>query len=231
MSQNVWTQFSGTVDTTTAGADCLPNGSPAGLVRSATLYLNHTMDTTAPYPDLYLDDVVVQVPDGHNLVGNPNFEAGPVDGWSLSGGSSVLSVSTTVGHGGTSSLHQASRSIPSAGPRYALPTGAARYNISFWVQHTGTQMHDLMLQPTYTCISPAGAVTPPPITTVANVAGNTWTQLMGTAVFPPADAAVGCKLSLAAVFVRHEGTACGAGAGQVECPDLYIDDVSITLTP
>jgi hypothetical protein len=63
------------------------------------------------------------------------------------------------------------------------------------------------------------------------VPGNTWTQLTGTAVFPPADAAVGCKLSLAAVYVRQDGTACGTGAGQVECPDLYIDDVSITLTP
>ena len=42
MPQNVWTPFSATIDTTTVGADCLPTGATPGLVRSATLYLNHT---------------------------------------------------------------------------------------------------------------------------------------------------------------------------------------------
>jgi hypothetical protein len=214
----------------TAGVDCLPTGENPGMVRSAQLYLNHTDETGGIYPDLYLDDVVVQVTDGHNLVGNPNFEAGLPDGWSLSGGSSTLSVSSTVAHGGTHSLQQATRSLPSAGPRYALPIGAARYAISFWVQHGGAQTHDLILQPTYTCVG--GALTmPPPIKTLAAVPGHMWMQLSGTAVFPPANAPAGCKLSSAAVYVQHEGTACGTGTGQVECPDLFIDDASITVAP
>ena len=80
MPQNVWTQFSATIDTTqAAGVDCLPTGATPGVVRSAYLYLNHLDTVPAPYPPLYLDDVVVQVTDGHNLVGNPNFEAGVAD--------------------------------------------------------------------------------------------------------------------------------------------------------
>jgi hypothetical protein len=230
MQQSVWTQFTATVDTTLVSADCMPTGSTPGLVRTATLYLNHDMDSVpaAPYPDLYLDDVVVQVVDGHNLVVNPNFEAGFADGWSLSAGSSSLSVVDTVAHTGTHSLRQSMRSIPAAGPRYALTNGAARYDFSIWVKHTGTATRDLILQPTYSCIAPAGLVTPPPIKTELAVPGDTWIELKGTGVFPPADAPSGCKLSSAAVYVRTDGTSCNGGA---DCPDLYIDDVSIKLTP
>jgi carbohydrate binding protein with CBM4/9 domain len=235
MPQGVWTMFSHTIDTGAMGSDCAPDATTPGLVRSATLYLNHTDNACGnggsgeACPDLYIDDVVVRVPDGHNLVGNPNFEAGAIDGWTA--GSSVLGISTTIAHGGTNSLRQTTRSIPTTGPRYGLPTGPARYNFSFWVQHTGTMTHDLILQHTYNCITPAGLITPPPITTATAVAANTWTRLTGTAVMPPADAAPGCKVQNAAVYVRTEGTACGTGTGQVECPDLYVDDVSITAAP
>jgi hypothetical protein len=231
MNQNVWTYFSSTVDTTQApvGTDCLPTAATPGQVRVATVYMNHTVDTTAPFPDMYFDDLVVQVTDGHNLVGNPNFESGGTDSWSLSTGSSALSVAT-VGHGtSTHSLRDATRSVPAAGPRYALTTGAARYAFSFWVKHTGTLAHDLMLVPTYNCITPATAVTPPPIAAALAVPPDTWTELAGTGTFPPADAPAGCKLQTAAVYVRTDGTACGTGTGLVECPDLYVDDVSITL--
>src|SRR5262249_37412355 len=89
MSQSVWTMFSATVDTsvTPATTDCLPNGATPGLVKSAVLYLNQGgTGTPSAYPDLYLDDVVIQVTDGHNLIGNPNFEAGFTDGWTVSSG-------------------------------------------------------------------------------------------------------------------------------------------------
>jgi hypothetical protein len=231
MPQGAWTLFTGTVDTAAAGPDCNPNGATPGLVRSATVYLNHTDATPVPYPDLYLDDLVVQVTDGHNLVGNPNFEADLVDGWSLSAGSSVLAVSALQAHGGTKSLRQSNRSVPAAGPRWALPIGAGRYAVSFWVLHAGTQLHDLVLQPTYTCLTPNTPVTPPPIAMAAMVPGNTWTQLTGTVTFPPANATAGCKLAVAAVYVRQENGTCGAGSGQIECPDFFIDDVSITLAP
>ena len=77
----------------------------------------------------------MQVTDGHNLVGNPNFEAGA--GRRLEPERRVIDVTvgTTAAHGGTKSLHQTGRSIPAAGPRWALPTGTARYAISFWVRH------------------------------------------------------------------------------------------------
>ena len=232
MPQNVWTLFSATVDTTQGvGVDCLPTAATPGVVRSAYLYLNHLDTVSAPFPPIYLDDVVVRVTDGHNLVGNPNFEAGLADGWSLSSGSSSVAIDSTAAHGGTKSMHQSGRSIPSAGPKYLLPTGTARYDISFWVRHAPAptnpgdlQTHDLMLVPTYNCVTPTGAMTPPAIATATAVPKNTWVELKGTATFPPADAPAGCKLSLAAVYVRHEGTACSG-----PCPELFVDDVSVTL--
>jgi hypothetical protein len=230
MPQGVWTSFSATIDTGAAGPDCMPNGATPGLVKAANLYLNHTAQDGGPLPDLYLDDLIVEVTDGHNLVGNPNFEAGSPDGWSVSAGSATLSVSNTVAHAGTQSLHLAVRTMPATGPKYMLPTGAAKYAISFWVQHTGATAHDLILQPTYTCIG-GSQVTAAPIATATAVAGNAWTQLGGTVTLPPADAPAGCTLALASVHVQHEGTACGSASGQVECPELYIDDVSITLAP
>ena len=81
------------------------------------------MDLPTPYPDLYLDDLVVQVTDGHNLVGNPNFEAGLADGWSLSAGLSTVTIDSTAAHGGTKSMHQTGRSIPAAGPRWFAADG------------------------------------------------------------------------------------------------------------
>ena len=72
-------------------------GRRPGLVRASTLYLNQYDDMSSPpKPALYLDDVVVTVTDGHNLVGNPNFEAGLPDGWSVSAGSAMPMISTTV---------------------------------------------------------------------------------------------------------------------------------------
>ena len=232
MPQGEWMHFSSTVDTRSMSpADCVPE--MGGLVRTATLFLNHANDYLCGggglCSELYLDDVVVQVIDGHNLVGNSNFEAGLPDGWGLSAGSSTLAVSTTFAHGGTQSLRDSARTIPAAGPKYTLPTGAARYAFSFWVMHTGTQPRDLTLQPVYECITPTGPVMPPVIKTETAVAGGVWKQLTGTGVFPAANAPAGCKLRTAAVYVRTDGTACGTGTGQVECPDLYIDDVSITL--
>jgi carbohydrate binding protein with CBM4/9 domain len=233
MSQNTWVQFSGTIDTTTmGGTDCLPTASPSGLVKSATVWLNQVDQCGAgglgPCPDLFIDDLVVRVTDGHNLVGNPNFEANALDGWTVSTGSAVVSISQTVAHGGTRSMQVAQRSLAATGPRYMLPIGAARYNFSFWVQHTGTQARDLALQTTYTCVSPPGAILPPAIATATQVPGQTWVQLTGTATLPPADAPAGCKLASAAVYVHQTASgACTAG----ECPDLYIDDVSITLAP
>jgi hypothetical protein len=230
MDQGVWTMFSATVDFT-ATPDCVPDGATPGTVRSATLYLNQSGNgTPVAMPDLYLDDVVVQVTDGHNIIGNPNFEAGYTDGWLVNSGAGLLGISSAQAHGGAKSLSVTSRSTTSAGPRYSLTTGAARYNVSMWVEHDGASAHDLVLLPVYSCIG-GGLITPPPIVTASSVAGGTWTHLSGTVTFPPANAPATCKLAQASVYVQQESGTCGSGSGQVECPNLFLDDASITLTP
>jgi hypothetical protein len=67
----------------------------------------------------------------------------------------------------------------------------------------------------------------PSIATVSNLAANTWTQIGGTVALPPPDAPAGCQLTDAAVSVRQAET--GTCGSTVECPDLFVDDISITL--
>jgi hypothetical protein len=231
MMQNSWAMLTGTVDINaqTSASDCNP--ASGGLVRSVLLYLNQTEMgcTTGTCPDLYMDDLVVNVPDGHNLIGNYNFEAGFTDGWGVSSGSAVQAAVTTFARGGTHSLRQYNRQTPATGPRYLLPTGYGRYNVLFWVMQNGTVAHDLTLQSTYTCLQGGGAQTPPATKTVQGVMPGVWTQVSGTVTMPPANAMPGCKMTAASVYVMQEGTMCGTGASQVECPDLYIDDASITM--
>jgi len=180
--------------------------------------------TPVQFPDIFMDDVVVQVTDGHNLVGNSNFEGAFTDGWT-GGGASVI-ISSTIAKSGTHSLSVTGRTTTTVGPSYAMPIGAAEYNVVFNALHTGASMHGLVLQSTYTCLGATTTVAVP-ITTVANLAGNTWTQLGGTVALPPPDAPAGCQLTDAAVSVRQAET--GTCGGGVECPDLFVDDVTITL--
>jgi hypothetical protein len=246
MPKGVWTLFSGTVDTSMSpntGKDCFavnpPTGNPVGLVRSAVLYLNqpttdpsqngYFIPTPNEYPNLYMDDVVVTVTDGHNLIGNPNFEAGYPDGWTGTAGSPAPAVTTTFAHGGTSSLLQTGRTSPTGGIQYMLPTGAARYTVSAWVMQTGTKPHPLVLQPSYSCTGPT--MTPmvaPPIVLSGdgNAVANNWVQLTGTVVMPPASAPAGCVLNQPMVTLQQAET---GACSTVECPDLYIDDASLTV--
>jgi hypothetical protein len=232
-----WALMSGTIDTRQGvGADCAPvNG---GLVRSAVLYLNQSqLETcTGPTgggpvcPDLYMDDLVVNTTDGHNLIGNPNFEAGAPDGWGVSSGMASQAVVTTFAHSGTGthSLRQYNRQLPVTGPKWLLPSGYGRYNVSLWVMQNGLAAHDLTPMATYTCQGGTAQSIPAGMT-MMGVAPGVWTQLTGTVTVPPPNAPAGCKLTNAAIYVMQEGSTCGAGAGQVECPDLYIDDASITM--
>ena len=73
------------------------------------------------------------------------------------------------------------------------------------MQHAGTVPRTLVLQPTYTCVGGSAVTTLPPIATAMDVVPNTWTELKGMGVFPPANAAAGCKLLLAGVHVQHDG--------------------------
>jgi Carbohydrate binding domain len=223
-----WIHFAAEVDTKTIGQDCASDGL-AGAVRSANLFFNQLPDSLPSpnaYPDVYVDDLVVQSTDGHNLIGNPNFEAGVIDGWSITGGASALTVSGAFAHGGQYSLRQAGRTVPTAAVTYALPIGAARYAVSLWVLQSGAMTHQLALLPLYSCVgssavhfaAPSAPVTAPP---------GQWSELTGTFVLPPADAPAGCVLSQASLAMGQAETGtCGSG---VECPDLFVDDASITL--
>jgi hypothetical protein len=223
MPQGVWVKFSATVDTTTGNADCVI--ATPGDVRSALLYLNQNTNpaTPAPYPNLYLDDVT----DGHNLIGVPTFEvAGVTSGWGNNGGG-TLATNTTNYHSGNSSLGLTTRAATSNGPAYSLPLGKAAYNLSVWAMHTGTSTHNLSLSLAYRCLGETSSHYPT-LATVNAVAGNTWTQLsVSNLAMPPTGAPAGCKLIQANFYVQQEGGTCGT----IECPDLFIDDASLTVAP
>ena len=109
---------------------------------SVALYLNQTADESPTVrPDLFIDDLVVTVTDGHNLVGNPNLEAGTTAGWASTGG--TLAVTAAQAHGGTNSLVDTARTATFQGPRWNLPIGAAKYNVVFYALHTGSVPRDL----------------------------------------------------------------------------------------
>ena len=122
------------------------------------------------------------------------------------------------------SLGVTTRTTSTSGPSYRLPIGAARYNVTFHVLHTDVGAHDLVLQPSYTCLGGTQTTTPPIAMEVA-LPGDTWTTLSGMVTLPPLDATPGCKLTQAEVHVEQEAGACDT----IMCPDIYIDDASITL--
>jgi hypothetical protein len=251
MTSGAWVNFTATIDTSmdpNVPSDCFANptlqGAVPGLVKSAVVLFDQDMkDSPVPgkttFPDFYVDDLVVTVDDQHNLVGNPNFEApgGFVDGWSTNAldvkGAATLSVSTTQHNGGTNSLWAKSRSLWNVGIRYALPIGAADYAVTFYVMQSGATSHQLQLVAAYSCLGdPANSIRQKTLATTSPKPGGMWTALSASAVaFPPSDAPRGCKMTNAAFWVTQvEQGACGTGTGQVECPDLFLDDANITLT-
>jgi hypothetical protein len=220
----------------TVGLDCFKDGkgiSVPGLVRAAYVFVEGAMGEPL-LPNLYIDDLVVTVTDGHNLVGNPTFEAGYVDGWSPNGmGGGSLAVSSTYANTGTHSLQETARTASSTGIRYALPIGAANYAISVWAMQQGTTQHPLQLQAAYTCLNHSSTYTATIYQTPSpGPAKNTWVQLQGTYAFPPPSSPISkCQLTSAAFWVTQvESGTCGSGTGQVECPDLFVDDASVTLS-
>ena len=161
----VWTQISGMVNLG-ANAPCQPDNATPGVVRSARIYLNQTACGRPPFPNLFLDDVVIRpAAAGQNLVGNPNFEAGTTVSWAQTGG--TLGISTTVFKTGLRSLQVTGRNQPYQGPRWNLPLGAAKYNVTFNGLHSGSFPHDLVLQPHYLCAGGTD-VYPPPIATASH---------------------------------------------------------------
>ena len=249
MPSGVWVNFSATIDLSTDSSvmsDCFAvqntTGLLPGLVRNAVAFLNEDggdklVAPATTYPNFYVDDLVVTVTDGHNLVGNPNFEnsGGFVDGWTTNGmGSGMLSVSTAQHNGnGKNSLLEHNRSLWNTAIRYALTTGAADYAVTFYVMQQGATAHAIQLWAAYSCKGdPANSVRTKAITQTAMLATGNWAALTSTAVaFPPSDAQAGCQMTGAALWVTQadQGT-CGTQSGQIECPDLFLDDATIQLT-
>jgi hypothetical protein len=123
------------------------------------------------------------------------------------------------------------RTTSDSGPTYALPTGTARYQVTLYAMHTGMPDRALALQAAYTCAGGSPTLTPA-IATSPAFAANTWARLSGTVTLPPPTAPAGCRMIRATVSVTQQETGtCIAAGGTVDCPDLYIDDVSITLAP
>ena len=249
MPSGVWVNVAGTIDLnmdTAVLSDCFATpkttGVLPGLVRNAVIFLNENMNdspvpNTTLFPNLYVDDLVVTATDNHNLVGNPNFEAagGYVDGWATNGmGSAMLSVSTTQHNGGKNSLWEHNRSLWNTAIRYALPIGAADYAVTFYVMQLGVTAHAVQLWAAYSCKGdPSGSVRTKAITQTAQLATGNWVPLTSGAVaFPPSDAPKTCEQMTGAAFwvtQADQGT-CGTGSGQIECPDLFLDDATIELT-
>ncbi len=230
MAQGVWTHITGTIDLS-AQSGCDPTAATPGVVNSALLYLNQTATgTPTALPNLFFDDLTIQVTDGHNLVGNPNFEANSPAGWTNNGGGS-LAGSLVVANSGTHSLALTGRTATYNGPVWKMPIGIAKYNVTFNALQKGTANHPLVLAYTYTCVG--GSAQYGTIAQAASVAPNTWTALTGSVTFPPAGAPSICKLGAAAVYLQQgdSGTCTSVTGGTLECPDLYIDDVSVTLAP
>jgi hypothetical protein len=227
-SPGTWVQLAGDVNTKMfagVGSDCFADGPVPGAVKSALVWVNSppALNNNA---NIYVDDLVIQSSDGHNLIGNPNFEAGTTAGWSIAGGTSTLGVSGMFAHGGQNSLWQTDRTLTTSAITYALPLGAARYAVSLWVLQNGTTGHQLALLPLYSCIGSSAGYYGTPSTPVVAAAGR-WTQVTGTFVLPPPDAPAGCALSQASIALGQAETGtCGSTA---ECPDLFVDDASITL--
>jgi hypothetical protein len=95
--------------------------------------------------------------------------------------------------------------------------------------------HALQLWAAYSCAGdPANSVRQKAIAQTAALPGGTmWAALSSSAVaFPPSDAAASCKQMTGAAFwvTQVEQGTCGTQSGQVECPDLFLDDATIALT-
>jgi GH35 family endo-1,4-beta-xylanase len=182
---------------------------PAGC-SAVMLYLQQGSGVV--FPNLYIDDVsAVPVPvPSTEVVTNGDFESGTA-GWSAFG-AGTLGTSATIAHGGAQSGVDSGRTAEWNGPSYALPTSAASYDVSAWVYQGGAQSVDLLLTTKLDC---AGVTSYPTVAGPAPVAPGTWVQLTGHAVVPADCTAVLLYLD--------------QSAGGEVFPDLYIDDVHVSL--
>jgi hypothetical protein len=108
-----------------------------------------------------------------------------------------------------------------------MPLGAAQYDVVFNAMHDGSLPHDLIVTQQYTCKGASAQYVS--IATASNASGNQFYKLSTTVTYPPANAPAGCLLTTAGIYVQQEQGTCENAGGTTECPNIYIDDVSITL--
>jgi hypothetical protein len=149
---------------------------------------------------------------GVNLLTNPDFDEGGT-GWApLYGG---LFKTTTTTYCGAVSGELTSRLMFYHALATELPTSAATYNVSAWVQHDGPMPTGLALGAVCTPADGGSAVYPGG-PTVQMVSPNRWTLLSGTMTIPSGCATV-------RFFVGQPTSAMSL----TSFPDLFADEVYV----
>ena len=236
MPSGVWVNVTGTIDLnvdTAVLSDCFASpkttGVLPGLVRTAAIFLNENMDDqpvpdTTIFPNFYVDDLVVTVTDGHNLVGNPNFEA--AGGYCRRVNASVYGLGVAQREHGPAqrrknSLWLHSRSTWNMAIRYAIAHRRRGLRCHFLRHAVGGDCARRPavggLQLPWQSPVPARSRTKA-ITQTAQLATGNWLPLSSGAVaFPPSDAPKACEQMTGAAFwvtQADQGT-CGTGSGQL----------------
>lgn len=195
-----------TVNTTSAAPDTWVElaGTLAVPTGCTTVQLYVQQGGGSTFPDIFVDDLVVNAESPFNLLGNGDAELGTSD-WSPFGAG--LDVTTAVVHGGSQAIVASGRTASWQGPSHFLPTGQGAYAVSLFARQDSGASVELMLSAKLVC---NGAETFSTIA-AANAASGTWVELAGTLNVP-----AGCTTVQA--YVQQNGGS--------SFPDLYADDLS-----
>jgi hypothetical protein len=173
---------------------------PAGCT-DAQVYVQQFDGTT--FPDVYVDDLVVNALSVTNFAGNPGFESG-TGGWYTFGG--PLAQTSDFVHSGSFAGVNTGRSASYMGPAFSYPTGAGTYSASIWALQNTVANHPFVLSAKLTC---NGSDSYPTIAS-ANGPLGTWVELGGNFSVP-----AGC--TAVELFLQQSGSA--------SFPDVYVDDL------
>jgi endo-1,4-beta-xylanase len=187
-ASGTWTKLAGTLTV------------PAGCT-AAVAYVQQFDGAT--FPDLYVDDLVVNADSVTNFAADGGFENG-TDGWFTFGGG--LAQTTAFVHSGTYAGLNSGRSADYMGPAFSYPTGAGEYSASiFALQNSGSDL-PFFLTAKMTC---GGTDSYPTVASVTGPSGS-WVQLSGTFTVPS-------NCTEVTVYLHQNG-------GSV-FPDIYADDL------
>jgi endo-1,4-beta-xylanase len=187
-ASGAWTNLQGTLSV------------PAGCT-AAQVYVQQFDGAT--FPDIYVDDLVVNAISVTNFSGNPGFESG-TSGWYTFGG--PLAQTTAFVHSGSFAGLNSGRSASFMGPAFSYPTGAGSYSASLYALQNSVANLPFVLSAKLSC---NGSDSFPTVAT-ANGPSGTWVELAGTFTVPSGCTAV-------ELFLQQSGGA--------PFPDIYVDDL------